>query len=125
MCGSVCFLSSIQRCTVSKGFPSVLFIFRLLIMSEPDQPTTGSETPGTRNSCAICLSDEPKNITRPDAESCLRHLFCFECIWTWVQASTSCPLCRQHIAFLTTLDKVTGAALYRVCIFPYTPSDSP
>ena len=67
--------------------------------------------------CAICLMEPPKDVTRPDPDSCATHLFCFECIWTWAKNSSSCPLCRQHIAALLTLDPTSssGRVLYRVC----------
>ena len=54
-----------------------------------------------QKSCAICLEEvKTENLANLD---CCKHIFCYECIVTWVtDCENSCPLCKKKIGMVTS-----------------------
>lgn len=53
-----------------------------------------------KNLCAICHETQEKS-ARLDA--CC-HQFCFDCIVSWTNINSSCPMCKQDVAIVTRTD---------------------
>ena len=49
----------------------------------------------TLGQCSICICDYEKDSNVTELSNC-KHLFCTPCIETWLETSTSCPLCRTE-----------------------------
>jgi hypothetical protein len=48
-----------------------------------------------QNTCPICC-DDFKNDTKIFVTCCL-HIFCFNCISTWIEENKTCPICRSKM----------------------------